>query len=134
MARALRSGDGPEPGARPEVLMNASRTFLHRNGARLLACALVLAALGGPAREGFAQASTDVQRAIEVTQGVIDRASTQLSCPPGEQSLGCAYLAQAVTLQASARGSYGSGFYRDALALTQRARDRAYSALRVGAE
>jgi hypothetical protein len=114
--------------------MVASRTMIRRFGARLLSCALVLVALGGPAREVLAQTAADVQRALEITQGVIDRAGTQLSCPPGQQSLGCAYLAQAVTLQASARGSYGSGFYRDALALTQRARDRAYSALRVGAD
>ena len=114
--------------------MFTSRTMFRPTGARLLACALVLAALGGPAGEGFAQTSADVQRALEITQGVIDRASSQLSCPPGEQSLGCAYLSQAVTLQASARGSYGSGFYRDALALTLRARDRAYSAVRVGAD
>jgi hypothetical protein len=100
----------------------------------VISCALVLVALGGPAREASAQAATDVQRAIEVTQGVIDRASAQLSCPPGEQKLACVYLNQAVTLEASARGSYGSGFYRDALALTLRARDRAYSAIRLGSD
>jgi hypothetical protein len=101
---------------------------------RLGAALIVLALLGGPAREAAAQTSGDVQRALEITQGVIDRAGSQLSCPPGEQRLACSYLSQAVTLQASARGSYGSGFYRDALALTLRARDRAYSALRVGAD
>lgn len=84
------------------------------------------------ARPAGAQTVSDVQRAIDVTQGVIDRASAQLSCAPGEPGLACVYLGQAVTLQASARGSYGSGFLRDALALTMRARDRAYSALRVG--
>jgi hypothetical protein len=41
------------------------------------------------------------------------------------------YLGQAQALQSSARASYGSGFLRDAAALTLRARDRAYSALRV---
>ena len=35
--------------------MNASRTMFRLAGARLLPCALVLVALGGPAREGFAQ-------------------------------------------------------------------------------
>jgi hypothetical protein len=52
-----------------EVPMNASRTPIRLTGARLLACALVLAALGGPAREGFAQTSADVQRALEVDAG-----------------------------------------------------------------
>jgi hypothetical protein len=110
------------------------RTIGAQAGTGWLAAGLCALALLLGARDGVAQTATDVQRALEITQGVIDRATSQLSCGPGEQRLACVYLAQAVTLQASARGSYGSGFYRDALALTLRARDRAYSALRVGAD
>jgi tetratricopeptide (TPR) repeat protein len=78
-----------------------------------------------------AQTASDVQRALEVTDAVIERATTLANCGPGETRLPCAYLGQAVALQASARSSYASGFYRDALALTLRARDRAYSAIRL---
>ncbi|MEP7027656.1 MAG: hypothetical protein ABI960_03585 [Candidatus Eisenbacteria bacterium] len=85
-----------------------------------------------PAAPVSAQVAGDVQRALDVTQGVIDRASTTLDCPPDEDRLPCVYLGQARSLQSSARASFGSGFLRDALALTLRARDRAYSALRVG--
>lgn len=82
-------------------------------------------------RPASAQTLPDVQHALDITQGVIDRANAQLTCVPGEQRLACVYLSQAISLQASARASFGSGFLRDALALTLRARDRAYSALRV---
>lgn len=78
-----------------------------------------------------AQSGADVQRALEVTDGVIDRARSLSDCGPGETRLPCVYLDQSVALQTSARSSYASGFYRDALALTLRARDRAYSALRL---
>lgn len=89
---------------------------------------------GGPLVPVEAQAQTlaDAQRAIEVTQSVIDRATVATACAPGETRLACVYLAQSISLQQSARASYGSGFYRDAVALTLRARDRAYSALRTG--
>jgi len=85
-----------------------------------------------PPRRAHAQVATDVQAAIDITQGVIDRASGTLRCPPGDATLACTYYGQAISLQASARASYASGFLRDALALTFRARDRVYSALRVG--
>ncbi len=96
--------------------------------------ALALALVAGLAAPGDAvgQTMADAQRAIEVTQAVIDRASLALDCPPGEAGLACTYLAQAQTLQQSARASFGGGFYRDAIALSLRARDRAYSALRTG--
>jgi hypothetical protein len=106
----------------------------NRRGGRSLRfglAALALLLLSNP-RPALAQVGANALRAIEVTQRVIDRASTTLVCSPGEQRLPCVYLAQAVSLQASARASYGSGFFRDALALTLRARDRADSALRVG--
>jgi len=93
--------------------------------------ALGLVALGRPA-PAVAQTLLDAQRAIEVTQAVIDRADAALACPPGDPALPCSYLAQAITLQQSARSSAASGFYRDAMALSMRARDRAYSALRTG--
>jgi hypothetical protein len=98
----------------------------------LLGLLLALGA-GAPGRVSVAQAQTaiDAQRAIEVTQSVIERASFATGCAPGETRLACSYLAQAVSLQQSARASFGSGFYRDAIALTLRARDRAYSALRT---
>jgi hypothetical protein len=98
-------------------------------GAWFAGAAVTLAAFAPPA---LAQTSTDVQRAIDVTQGVLDRASGTLSCTPSDTRLGCQYLSQAISLQGSARSSYASGFLRDALALTLRARDRAYSALRTG--
>ena len=120
--------------------VNTTAWFVARGGSggreRALGLTLVLAlvfTLGRPA-PAHAQAGADVQRAIEVTQSVIDRAATTLNCAPGEERLCCVYLAQAQTLQASARASYGSGFYRDAAALTLRARDRAYSALRVATD
>lgn len=78
-----------------------------------------------------AQTTVDVQRALDVTQGVIDRATMTSGCTPDATRLECVYLAQAVALQRSAVGSYAAGFLRDALATTLRARDRAYSALRV---
>jgi len=90
---------------------------------------LGLAAWAPPA---LAQTTTDVQRAIDVTQSVLDRATGTLSCTPSDTRLSCQYLSQAISLQGSARSSYASGFLRDALALTLRARDRAYSALRAG--
>lgn len=93
-------------------------------------CALL--ALVARATPASAQVVADVQRAIEITQGVIDRGAASIACVPGEDRLPCVYLGQAQSLQVSARASYGSGFLRDALALTLRARDRAYSALRVG--
>lgn len=92
---------------------------------------LGLVALGRPA-PAIAQTLLDAQRVIEGTQSVIDRAATRLACPPGDTRLPCAYLAQATTLQESARSSAASGFYRDAIALSLRARDRAHSALRTG--
>ncbi len=92
----------------------------------------IILALALGASPASAQMGPDVQRAIDVTQGVIDRAAGALTCPPGEDRLPCVYFGQALSLQASARVSYSSGFLRDALALTMRARDRAYSALRVG--
>jgi hypothetical protein len=78
-----------------------------------------------------AQTMADAQRTLEVTQAVIDRATSATSCTSDESRLACAYIAQATTLQQSARASYGGGFYRDAIALSLRARDRAYSALRT---
>jgi hypothetical protein len=112
------------------------------NGRRLRTVALALGlALGaGGALPGgafapavaHAQTLADAQRAIEVTQSVIERAIVATGCAPGETRLACSYLAQAITLQQSARASFASGFYRDAVALTLRARDRAYSALRTG--
>ena len=104
---------------------------------RALVAPLVLAfALGGGLAVSApgaaeAQGGLEAQRAIDVTQSVIDRASSMIDCAPGDGRLACTYLAQAVSLQQSARGSYGGGFYRDAIALTLRARDRAYSALRT---
>jgi len=56
------------------------------------------------------------QSEIETTQGVIDRASGSLRCPPGDAGLACTYYGQGLSLQASARASYASGFLRDALA------------------
>jgi hypothetical protein len=108
-----------------------------RAAARGLALALGLA-LAGPLaiavapRPAHAQTALDAQSAIDITQGVIDRASGTLRCPPGDEGLACTYFSQAVSLQASARASFASGFLRDAVALTIRARDRVYSALRVG--
>ena len=83
MARGVQLAEGREPGegSRTEVRMSAFQ--------RLGAVLIVLALLGGPAREAAAQTSGDVQRALEITQGVIDRAGSQLSCPPGEQRLAC---------------------------------------------
>ncbi len=101
-----------------------------RRWVRIAALALVLAGVGGTA-PATAQTLADAQRAIEVTQAVIDRAAATVSCPPGDLRLSCTYLAQAISLQQSARSSAGSGFYRDAIALALRARDRAYSALRT---
>jgi len=89
-----------------------------------MACAL-------GAAPAFAQTQADAQRVLEVTQSVLDRATTTISCPPGDLGLPCTYLAQALTLQQSARSSAAGGFYRDAIALSLRARDRAYSALRT---
>ncbi len=102
-----------------------------RGFVRAGALVFVLAA-ASPATPAGAQTLADAQRAIDVTQSVIDRASTTVSCSPGDLRLPCAYLAQAITLQQSARSSAGSGFYRDAIGLALRARDRAYSALRTG--
>jgi len=107
---------------------------------RIAALALCLVLGAGGAFPGgalapaaaHAQTLADAQRAIEVTQSVIERATVATACAPGETRLACVYLAQAISLQSSARASYGSGFYRDAVALTLRARDRAYSALRTG--
>ena len=96
--------------------------------ASALALGLMAASLATPAG---AQTLADAQRVIDVTQAVIDRATMTVACPPGDLRLPCTYLAQAVTLQQSARASAGSGFYRDAIALSLRARDRAYSALRT---
>lgn len=96
-----------------------------------LAVAVAMALAAGPGR-ATAQTMADAQRALEVTQSVIDRAAGVTNCAPGETRLACSYLAQAFTLQQSARASYGGAFYRDAIALTLRARDRAYSALRTG--
>ena len=99
------------------------------------AVVVLLLALGatGPGRVTPVEAQTigDAQRALEVTQAVIDRATLATGCAPGDARLACSYLAQAVSLQQSARASFGSGFYRDAIALSLRARDRAYSALRT---
>lgn len=97
----------------------------------VLAAAIVAFDLVQPARV-LAQDANGVQRAIEVTQGVIDRASLSTGCTAGSSGqLECVYLSQAVALQGSARNSYAAGFNRDALATTLRARDRAYSSLRV---
>ena len=94
----------------------------------LVALALLLAGTSTPAA---AQTLADAQRVLEVTQSVLDRASATITCPPGDLRLPCTYLQQAVTLQQSARSSFAGGFYRDAIALSLRARDRAYSALRT---
>jgi hypothetical protein len=118
--------------------LRAARRPRGAGRALVLAFALGLAAWaaipGGPlaAGEAAAQTMADAQRAIEVTQAVIERATLATGCAPGETRLACAYLAQAISLQQSARASYAGGFYRDAVALTLRARDRAYSALRTG--
>ncbi|MGH7725293.1 MAG: hypothetical protein ACREOU_07665 [Candidatus Eiseniibacteriota bacterium] len=100
-----------------------------------MACAFALGSLGSFAGSGVpqahAQAAVDVQRALDVTQGVIDRASMTIRCGADEARLECVYLAQATALQRSAVSSYSGGFLRDALATTLRARDRAYMALRV---
>jgi len=99
---------------------------------RGLAVALgLLVSLALPALAN-AQTAASVETEIETTQGVIDRASGSLRCPTGDAGLACTYYAQALSLQTSARASYASGFLRDALALTYRARDRVYSAVRVG--
>ena len=101
-------------------------------GAALWLCAgLVVAGLAALALPARAQTAAEVQRAIDLTQGVSDRSTSTLSCGPGGVGLPCVYLAQAQSLQLSARASFATGFLRDALALTERARDRAYSALRV---
>ncbi len=106
-------------------------TFAARRIVRaLLLVGLVLLGLGR-AGAGQAQTAADAQRALEITQSVIERAGVATGCAPGETRLACSYLAQAVTLQQSARASFGGAFYRDAIALTLRARDRAYSALRT---
>src|SRR5690242_11818390 len=101
-----------------------------------LACALALLAAGAVALaapgRAWAQPANRVRAEIETTQREIDRASAALRCPPGDTGLACTYYGRAQSLQASARGSYASGFLRDALALTFRARDRASSAVRVG--
>jgi tetratricopeptide (TPR) repeat protein len=104
----------------------AARAFVRSLGGLALA-ALVLVV---PATS-HAQTAADAQRALEVTQAVIERATAATGCAPGETRLACSYLAQSVSLQQSARASYQGGFYRDAIALTLRARDRAYSALRI---
>ena len=116
----------PVPGTAPALV---------RLGRLVRACALVLALVAACSaawsRPAMAQTAADAQRALEVTQAVIERATGATGCGPGETRLACTYLAQAVSLQQSARASYQSGFYRDAIALSLRARDRAYSALRL---
>jgi hypothetical protein len=93
---------------------------------------LAAAALALTPASAHAQPASTVRAQIENTQSAIDRASATLRCPPGDVGLACTYYAQALSLQTSARASYSSGFLRDALALTFRARDRVSSALGVG--
>jgi len=122
------------PGSGGAMRATGEARFGGRGAVRfgLAALAVLTLGLASGVRPADAQNGADVQRAIEITQGVIDRASTTLDCPPGDPKLPCVYRGRAISLQASARASYGSGFLRDALALTLRARDRANSALRVG--
>ena len=91
---------------------------------------VLVGALVGVTSAG-AQTVLDVERALTTTDAVIERARTSLACGPGDERLPCLYLRQAAELQASARSSFAAGFLRDALGLTLRARDRAYSALRL---
>ena len=104
--------------------------------ARSLALGLLCAALAASvcATPAAAQVSGDVQRAIQITDDVILRASAALQCGAADDRLACQYLSQASILQDSAKNSLAAGFLRDALALTFRARDRVYSALRLSTD
>ena len=124
-------GPGPAHGGR-RIAMVPIPVLKRRSAVALgLALALVLALAAGRPGVARAQTSADAQRALEITQSVIERATLATGCAGGETRLACSYVAQAVTLQQSARASSAGGFYRDAIALTLRARDRAYSALRT---